>query len=70
MSKSGKKAILCSVFTMVVAIIWTERNGLRFKAGHYNIDRVCREVALHIHIKGQELPKWGSTLASIILSLP
>lgn len=60
MSKSGKGATLCSVFAMVVAIIWRERNDLRFKAGHYSIDRVCRAVALQIHIKGQELPKWGT----------
>ncbi|XP_059306537.1 uncharacterized protein LOC132057979 [Lycium ferocissimum] len=37
--KSGSGAIISSVFAMCVAIIWRERNGIRFQKGLFQLDR-------------------------------
>ncbi|OIS97198.1 hypothetical protein A4A49_60722, partial [Nicotiana attenuata] len=41
-----------AVFAMVVYCIWRERNMIRFEKGRYDADRVCKEIAMHIHIQG------------------
>ncbi|KAH0654914.1 hypothetical protein KY285_029796 [Solanum tuberosum] len=53
--KFGTGAILSCIFPMLVATIWRDRNRIRFQGGSYNADRICREIAIHIHIRGTEL---------------
>ncbi|OIT38058.1 hypothetical protein A4A49_58859, partial [Nicotiana attenuata] len=50
--KEYKAEITVASFAMVMYCIWRERNSMRFNKGRYNIDEVCREVAMHIHIQG------------------
>ncbi|KAK4708706.1 hypothetical protein R3W88_029631 [Solanum pinnatisectum] len=51
--RAGQGAIICCAFAMVINVIWRERNMIKFQNGNYQIDRVCKEIAIHIHIKGK-----------------
>ncbi|OIT05296.1 hypothetical protein A4A49_65129, partial [Nicotiana attenuata] len=50
--KECKAEITTTAFAMVVYCIWRERNMMRFNKGRYNINAVCKEIAMHIHIQG------------------
>ncbi|KAJ8568742.1 hypothetical protein K7X08_030964 [Anisodus acutangulus] len=63
--KTNKRSITCCIFAMVVSLIWRERNNLKFQSGQFQSDRLCKEVALHIHIRGRYLQKWRTTLDSL-----
>ncbi|OIT24320.1 hypothetical protein A4A49_65616, partial [Nicotiana attenuata] len=51
-SKNWKAEVTTVTFAIVVYCIWRERNSIRFNKGRYNIDEVCKEMAIHIHIHG------------------
>ncbi|OIT20661.1 hypothetical protein A4A49_62805, partial [Nicotiana attenuata] len=51
-SKNWKAEVTTATFAMVVYCIWRERNSIIFNKGRYNIDEVCKEMAIHIHIHG------------------
>ncbi|XP_059310043.1 asparagine synthetase [glutamine-hydrolyzing] 2-like [Lycium ferocissimum] len=63
--KTGKGAIISCVFAMVVSIIWREMNNMRFKNGQFQSERLCREIAIYIHIIGRHLRKWKNTLDTL-----
>ncbi|OIT22383.1 hypothetical protein A4A49_59473, partial [Nicotiana attenuata] len=50
--KNCKAEITTATFAMVVYCIWRERNSIRFNKGRYNMDELCKEIAIHIHIQG------------------
>ncbi|OIT08203.1 hypothetical protein A4A49_63179, partial [Nicotiana attenuata] len=50
--KKGIGTIVSSVFGMMVYLIWRDINKIRFQSGNSSSDRLCREIASHIHIKG------------------
>ncbi|XP_019242573.1 PREDICTED: uncharacterized protein LOC109222707 [Nicotiana attenuata] len=60
--KEYKAEMTVASFAMVMYCIWRERNSMRFNKGRYNIDEVCREVAMHIHIQGRKKIKWKKGL--------
>ncbi|KAK4355931.1 hypothetical protein RND71_024902 [Anisodus tanguticus] len=62
--KTGQGAIRCS-FAMLIYVMWRERNQIRFKQSRYQADRVCKELALHIHIRGGNLKQWQPWLAKL-----
>ncbi|XP_060212026.1 uncharacterized protein LOC132639602 [Lycium barbarum] len=66
--RTEKGAIISVIFAMLVATIWRERNLLRFHNGYFQVDRICREIAIHIHIKGQHNRKWQQEL--LVLTNP
>ncbi|OIT32725.1 hypothetical protein A4A49_60212, partial [Nicotiana attenuata] len=51
-SWKGINAITSCVFASTIALVWRERNKIRFEKGKYDENQVCREIALHIHIRG------------------
>ncbi|XP_009760791.1 uncharacterized protein LOC107817001 [Nicotiana tabacum] len=57
--KECKAEMITAAFTMVVYCIWRERNSMRFNNGGYNIDEVCKEIAMHIHIQGRRKSNGG-----------
>ncbi|OIT39443.1 hypothetical protein A4A49_53553 [Nicotiana attenuata] len=61
--KSGPRAITSCAYAMEVYVIWRERNLLRIQKSTYDEDRVSREMAVHIHIRGQNLRKWRKPLS-------
>nr|XP_018629371.1 uncharacterized protein LOC108946707 [Nicotiana tomentosiformis] len=67
--KSGLGAITRCAYAMAVYVIWRERNLLRFQKSTYDEDRDSREIAVHIHIRGQNLRKWRKPL-SLLSSYP
>ncbi|XP_019265209.1 PREDICTED: uncharacterized protein LOC109242803 [Nicotiana attenuata] len=67
--KNGLGAITSCTYAMAVYVIWRERNLLRFQKSTYDEDRVSREIAIHIHIRGQNLRKWRKPL-SLLSSYP
>ncbi|XP_016484352.2 uncharacterized protein LOC107804918 [Nicotiana tabacum] len=67
--KSGLGAITSCAYAMAVYVMWRERNLLRFQKSSYDEDRVSREIAVHIHIRGQNLRKWCKPL-SLLSSHP
>ncbi|WMV29428.1 hypothetical protein MTR67_022813, partial [Solanum verrucosum] len=44
-------AIICCVFVMTVYVIWRERNMIRFRVDLYNMDRLSKEIAIHVHTR-------------------
>ncbi|XP_059310255.1 uncharacterized protein LOC132061454 [Lycium ferocissimum] len=63
--KKSAKGAMTSEFAMLVAVLWRERNNLRFHTRQFNSNRLCREIAIHIHIRGSKLQKWKTTLDSL-----
>lgn len=59
---SGKGCIIFYLFSMVVSLVWRERNMLWFQDGHYQETRVAKEIANHIHTTGRCLKSWQSAL--------
>lgn len=51
-------AIISCVFSMQVAIIWRERNHLRFQAGQFYADKLYKEFAVHVYIVGKRKTQW------------
>ncbi|OIT37924.1 hypothetical protein A4A49_59066, partial [Nicotiana attenuata] len=50
--KTGKAAITSYVFAMLIYSIWRERNMNRFQKSVFEERRICREIVLHVHIRG------------------
>lgn len=50
------------VFAMMVALIWRERNNIRFQNRRTEADHVLEEIVLHIHARGHTKAKWMATL--------
>ncbi|XP_060195114.1 uncharacterized protein LOC132624337 [Lycium barbarum] len=63
--KSGHCSITCCIFGMLVALVWRERNLLRFQSTQFLPDRLCREIAQPIHIQGRNNFKWQRALAAM-----
>ncbi|KAK4723984.1 hypothetical protein R3W88_026763 [Solanum pinnatisectum] len=61
----GKGTIISCVFAMLVYLLWRERNVIRFQSNLYQSDRLCKEIALHIHMRGRDLSKWKNTLQTL-----
>ncbi|WMV07307.1 hypothetical protein MTR67_000692 [Solanum verrucosum] len=47
-SKQGKSAIVSCGFGLLVAVIWRERNQLRFRSGNFQADNICREITCNL----------------------
>ncbi|XP_059294668.1 uncharacterized protein LOC132047673 [Lycium ferocissimum] len=54
--KTGHWAIVSCVFGMMVYLIWRDRNKLRFQGGSSSPDRLCKEIAVHIHTRSSLFP--------------
>ncbi|XP_047249901.1 uncharacterized protein LOC124885695 [Capsicum annuum] len=63
--KSAMGVIISCVFGMLVAIIWRERNHLRFQTSIFNAEKLFKEIAVHIHITGRRKPKWQALLLQL-----
>lgn len=63
--KSSHCSITCCIFGMLVALIWREKNLLRFQHTQFLPDKLCREIAQQIHICDRNNFKWQRTLAHI-----
>ncbi|OIT31944.1 hypothetical protein A4A49_63671, partial [Nicotiana attenuata] len=50
--KNCKAVMTTTVFAMVVYCIWPERNSIRFNKGRYNVDNLCKEIAIRMHVQG------------------
>ncbi|XP_019263106.1 PREDICTED: uncharacterized protein LOC109240879 [Nicotiana attenuata] len=64
-SRAGINSIACCVFAMTVAMIWRERNKGRFEDGKYDEYQICKEIILHIHVRGQNNKKWRALLQQL-----
>ncbi|XP_016566883.1 uncharacterized protein LOC107865033 [Capsicum annuum] len=56
--KSGHRKILVATFIMLIYGIWKTRNLLRFQNGTCSSDKICRDIAIHIHTKGANVIRW------------
>ncbi|XP_060183094.1 uncharacterized protein LOC132613052 [Lycium barbarum] len=63
--RSSHSTITCCLFAMLVALIWRERNNIRFQKAHFHPEKICKELAQHIHIQGRHNIKWQRTLTTI-----
>lgn len=63
--RNGQCAIVTCVFGMLVNAIWRERNKLRFQGGKLIINNICKEIAIHIHLKGVSIQNWKEALQKI-----
>ncbi|XP_060177863.1 uncharacterized protein LOC132607802 [Lycium barbarum] len=63
--KSGRGAIISVVFAMVIALVWRYRNLIRFQSHNYNEDRLCKAIAVHLHIRGRTRRKWQPLLSQL-----
>ncbi|XP_019258462.1 PREDICTED: uncharacterized protein LOC109236708 [Nicotiana attenuata] len=61
-SRRERNAITSCVFAMTVALIWRERNIIRFEQAKFDDLQICREIELHIHIRGKNIVKWKEAL--------
>ncbi|KAK6791870.1 hypothetical protein RDI58_010951 [Solanum bulbocastanum] len=61
----GQAEIVCSVFGMLVYIIWRERNRIRFQHGKVEAENLLKEVLMHMHIKGQTRAAWQCALQNL-----
>ncbi|OIT06201.1 hypothetical protein A4A49_61335, partial [Nicotiana attenuata] len=50
--RNGHCVIVTCVFGMMVYFVWRERNKLRFQGGTVIVSNICKEIAIHIHMKG------------------
>lgn len=57
---SAKEACYCCL----VAEVSYTGDHFQFQGGDYNADRICREIAIHIHIRGTEL-HWQPVLGHL-----
>ncbi|XP_019238886.1 PREDICTED: uncharacterized protein LOC109218943 [Nicotiana attenuata] len=64
-SRKGINAITSCVFAIIVAMIWRERNRIRFDKGKYDENQICREIVLHIHVRGKSNSKWKGLLQQL-----
>ncbi|KAK6795716.1 hypothetical protein RDI58_009171 [Solanum bulbocastanum] len=62
---AGGAEIKTSVFVMIVYIIWRERNKISFQRGSLCVDKVLREIVMHIHLRGQHKAKWKPILQAL-----
>lgn len=46
-SKSGTNVIANCVFAMAVALIWRERNKVKFEHTNFDASSICMEIVLH-----------------------
>lgn len=53
--KIGHWQIINCVFDMIVYLIWQDRNAIRFQKGTTYPDRICKEVAQHMCIRGSKI---------------
>ncbi|XP_019259569.1 PREDICTED: uncharacterized protein LOC109237690 [Nicotiana attenuata] len=65
MSRRGTNAITSCVFAMTVALIWRERNTIRFDKPKFDDLQICREIVIHIHIRGRSIGKWKEALQQL-----
>ncbi|XP_060170678.1 uncharacterized protein LOC132601614 [Lycium barbarum] len=63
--KSGKGEMVCTLFALVIALVWRERNRIRFQNGNFRVDMLCREMAIHIHTRGAARSTWGVELSKL-----
>ncbi|XP_060190658.1 uncharacterized protein LOC132619924 [Lycium barbarum] len=63
--KSGKGEIISAIFAMVIGLVWRDRNLIRFLSQNYNEDRLCKEIAVHLHIRGRTRRKWQPVLSQL-----
>lgn len=61
-NKTGVADIACSIFAMMIYCIWRDGNQLRFQHGLADATKTCREIALHIHIRGRDIVTWQNML--------
>ncbi|XP_019239458.1 PREDICTED: uncharacterized protein LOC109219451 [Nicotiana attenuata] len=63
--RNGLAAITTCVFGMLVNAIWRERNKQRFQGGRLLSNNICKEIAIHIHMKGTSIHDWKEALLSL-----
>ncbi|XP_060182245.1 uncharacterized protein LOC132611904 [Lycium barbarum] len=63
--KSGKGEMVCTLFALVIALLWRERNRIRFQNGNFRADMLCREMAIHIHTRGPAKSTCGVELSKL-----
>ncbi|XP_019228960.1 PREDICTED: uncharacterized protein LOC109210043 [Nicotiana attenuata] len=64
-SRKGLSGITCCIFTMMVAVIWRERNSSRFEQKRIDEQKVCREMVQHIHVRGKNHSRWKAALEQL-----
>ncbi|XP_019262929.1 PREDICTED: uncharacterized protein LOC109240714 [Nicotiana attenuata] len=64
-SRAGINGIICCVFAMTVALILRERNKGRFEDSKYDEHQICKEIVLHIHVRGKHNRKWRELLQKL-----
>ncbi|KAH0656477.1 hypothetical protein KY285_031359 [Solanum tuberosum] len=62
---SGKGALVSCGFVTLVALLWRERNKIRFEQGQLQVDKLGREIAYHFHVRAQGRPSWKAALTLI-----
>ncbi|XP_060183077.1 uncharacterized protein LOC132613033 [Lycium barbarum] len=63
--KSDRGAITSVVSAMVIALVWRDRNLIRFQSHNYNEDILCKEIVVHLHIRGRTRRKWQPVLSQL-----
>ncbi|KAH0633350.1 hypothetical protein KY284_036136 [Solanum tuberosum] len=63
---SGKGALVSCYFVTLVALLWRERNKIRFEQGQLQVDKFLREIAYHLHVRAQTRPRWKAALTLIV----
>ncbi|XP_009798242.1 uncharacterized protein [Nicotiana sylvestris] len=61
----GFGTIVSAVFGMMVYLIWRNMNKIRFQSGSSFLDRMYRETAIHIHIRGNSYLSWQKHLEAL-----
>lgn len=62
---SGKRPLVSCVFATLVALLWRERNKIRFEQGQLHVDKLGREISYHLHVRAQGRPSWKAALTLI-----
>lgn len=63
--RTGQGVIVSCVFSMMIVLIWKERNNCRFQQRQVIWDKICRKIIVHVHVKGCALQIWSTPLASL-----
>ncbi|XP_059290313.1 uncharacterized protein LOC132043877 [Lycium ferocissimum] len=53
--KNGRDSVTCYTFAMMIYCIWHLRNSMRCQGARMETEKMYREIAMHIHIKGRKL---------------
>jgi len=64
-SKLWHKTVAASAFVTTVALIWRNRNYIRFEGKAFKENQLCREAALLIHIRGRNCKLWQAGLRQL-----